>query len=172
MYVAFAVVTPAMLSDQYFERKISAKCPKKNRKTNPPFVVSLARSADRRVERKTKMLSTERRTVGAQSRDAYQTQLKSDDTVPVTAPPSPIKTTRARVSPRNSDIDFRVFGTPPHSTRRLQCLRRSRLISIHRGRDHEPMIALRNVGIPWGRANVRNVPECLAESRLIFFPNV
>lgn len=57
------------------------------------------------------LLRAEWRAVGGQSRNAYQTQLKSDDTVPVTAPPPPIKTTRARVSPRNSSRVLRLQDT-------------------------------------------------------------
>lgn len=106
-------------------------------------------------------LHGETRRLGGQLRDAYQTQLKSNDTVPVTAPPPPIKTTRARVSPR---ISRRRVASSEHHLSCLDTHRTRYLIPwiaidpVHRGGDHDPVIALSNEDL----RNARNVIQTFA----------
>lgn len=109
-YVTSVVVAPAK-SDKWsiVERKISAKS---SEKYGGKFSMSRILCATREIrmadEDKRVLFCGEARS--GQSRNAYQTQLKSDDTVPVTTPPPPIKTTRARVSPRNSEYSSASSG--------------------------------------------------------------
>lgn len=147
-YVASVVVAPAK-SDEWsiVERKISAKFSEKYGREFPTSRISCATREIRLTgeDRKQNQGAICGEARSGQSRNAYQTQLKSDDTVPVTAPPPPIKTTRARVSPRNSGVQFCVFGAlplrviPAYGT---ECLMWITIDPVHRKDDHGPMIAL------------------------------